>query len=273
MADTSLTAWSPYYQDAVSWYKDKFKGSGWDMWNGHWYTNEDYKNMQELASMNYQNWYNSPSHQMELFKQAGLNPNLIYQQAGPTQSAAPSFVPSGSSEQGKWKNFRESIDIITEIFSQMNNSISAIQGVQDIGMNVSRSSLLENQDYFSTLRRHAFENGDLLVGSKEALLGAGYTPYQITYLGDGIFVRNKDLFLFPEMFKAFQDTSKRGSELDFLSEFLSERNRNLSEGASLREKQNKVDELIESIVKSLSSGEIDYQDILKLILIQSLRRY
>lgn len=79
-----------------------------------------YARMQEMWNM--ENEYNLPTNQMARFKDAGLNPNLIYGQSNPSagfSSAPSSSVSQGSAPQVRFDN---PIDSILKVFQLKNLS-------------------------------------------------------------------------------------------------------------------------------------------------------
>ena len=89
-----LTAASGVVGGAIDWIANKQQTDQSESWSQNMY-NQERKNA--LADWNMQNAYNSPAAQMQRFKQAGLNPNLIYGRgdsgnAGAVSQASPPSV-------------------------------------------------------------------------------------------------------------------------------------------------------------------------------------
>ena len=72
----------------------------------------DYQNTLNIANWNMQNEYNLPSNQMQRFKDAGLNPNLIYSQNN-ASSSLPSISPGTSPKQESIFDQAQSLNLLT----------------------------------------------------------------------------------------------------------------------------------------------------------------
>lgn len=103
------------------------------------------------------NAYNSPAAQMERFKAAGLNPNLIYTQGTNGNSSSPVTyhrpdVKINPSEQ----KFR-TIDAISQMTNMVSNLAGNIAGIIDQGLNIQlKSNQVKQSNLDLNLARHVF---------------------------------------------------------------------------------------------------------------------
>lgn len=72
----------------------------------------DYQNRLNIENWNMQNEYNLPSNQMQRYKDAGLNPNLIYGQSN-SSSALPSVSPGTSPKQDSIFDQAQALNLMT----------------------------------------------------------------------------------------------------------------------------------------------------------------
>lgn len=113
------------------------------------------------------NEYNTPAAQMQRFKDAGLNPNLVYSQASSGNASSPvsykapqvNFTPKAS----KTEQFNRKLDGILQIVGAVNNLTQNIGQMYDTSLNI---GLKQNQLYRS--------NFDLAT-LRYAFPGAGYS--------------------------------------------------------------------------------------------------
>lgn len=101
-----------------------------DMFNGK--TAIDYQNQLNIQNWNMQNEYNTPAAQMQRFKDAGLNPNLIYGQTNMAGSVGSVSAPK-----------TPSLNDVMAIFSQ-------VMAIKQIGAQIAnlrqQNSNLQSQD-------------------------------------------------------------------------------------------------------------------------------
>lgn len=93
-------------------------------------------NAHELEMWNLQNAYNTPAAQMQRFKDAGLNPMLVYQQGN---SGNASHAPQVHVPQGEYRPDSDKIQKINaalSIVSAINDLVGQAMGVADQGMSL-----------------------------------------------------------------------------------------------------------------------------------------
>lgn len=133
----------------------------------------DQANAREVAMWNMQNAYNTPAAQMQRFKDAGLNPMLVYQQGNPgnASSAPATHVPNAELHENRDRY--EKINNILNIIGAVTGGIGQILGVADQSMEL---GIKRNELDWSNFN-HA-------VASKSLLgYGAGRNAKQFGLLG------------------------------------------------------------------------------------------
>lgn len=98
-----------------------------------------------LELWNLQNQYNSPAEQMKRFQDAGLNPNLIYQQqntaASPQAASAASFRPQNTAQ----KNYANAMSTIGQIMQTVKAARDTYDYLQ-YGRETSRWNMISAQE-------------------------------------------------------------------------------------------------------------------------------
>lgn len=98
-----------------------------------------------LELWNLQNQYNSPAEQMKRFQDAGLNPNLIYQQqntaAAPQAASASSFRPQNTAQ----KNYANAMSTIGQIMQTVKAARDTYDYLQ-YGRETSRWNMISAQE-------------------------------------------------------------------------------------------------------------------------------
>lgn len=157
MAEINLGAYADQAAQAVTDYR---AGT-----NPHW--NDSYLNMgaqlmqqamendYALKLWNMNNEYNSPASQMARFKEAGLNPNLIYQQGTPGNSGSPA--------QASHANY--SVQPHADLNTKIKNISDVINMVTNLAGNVSQ---MVSQGYDTGLKRNelAWSNTELAAANR-----------------------------------------------------------------------------------------------------------
>lgn len=134
----------------------------------NWLANESIaqQNFQnQLVAWNMNNQYNSPASQMERFKEAGLNPNLIYGQQNTSQTAAPALIhPEFHYPYEQLGNLLSSSNVIETASREARNWIQTMQQKKEsdsrIAVNSARRSLFDISKDLNFLKYSAFHSGD-----------------------------------------------------------------------------------------------------------------
>lgn len=158
--------------DTTASVRDASGDKGISEWNDAWsnfmiqhaLSEYEYSNNKEM--WNLMNEYNSPAAQMERFRAAGLNPNLIYTQgtngnAGSSvQYKAPnlSFTPKKNEQDLMTQRLQGAVQIIGAI----NNLAQNIAGLYDAGLNVQlkRNELAWSNTEVARAKHHIINFGD-----------------------------------------------------------------------------------------------------------------
>lgn len=107
----------------------------------------DKQYQRDIEQRDYQNTYNSPENQMERFKQAGLNPNLIY---GKGTAGQQTSTVTASKPEGRWTkrqlNFGDPLDTI-----QKYQNYKKLRAETDLTSAATHTQNLKNQITEGTL--------------------------------------------------------------------------------------------------------------------------
>jgi len=126
------------------------------------------QNAYNLQMWNMQNAYNSPAAQMQRYKDAGLNPNLIYGQGQPGMASS---MPQSPAPQMKGANVPQAkfsmapVDVVSAIYDikLKNQEISNMEAARQL-----------------TIKEQDIKSLDIIMKG----LDAGLKPFQIQYLID-----------------------------------------------------------------------------------------
>lgn len=148
----------------------------------HQYQMTDYLYSKDLEQWNRANEYNTPANQMRRFKDAGLNPNLIYGQGTSGNTA----LPSVSSKQGSGPDFKSQINMGNPIARYQDVEIRRAETDRLKKMNLildeqRDNAILENvAKAFDMVRQFGYRNFDNLpVKYQDQILASmGYHDYK-----------------------------------------------------------------------------------------------
>lgn len=118
-------------------------------------TQQEFQNNKEM--WNLQNEYNSPAAQMERFKQAGLNPNLIYQQGsnGNATSSVTYHRPEVNINPTQQK--LQTLDRVNQLVGMVSNAAGNIASVINQGMDLQlKKNQLAQSNLDLNVARHVF---------------------------------------------------------------------------------------------------------------------
>lgn len=272
-------------------------------------TDTTQQNLYSLAQSLMQNDYNremyqkymediSPAKQVQNYLAAGLNPNLFYGNISsgtpnsPLQQTAPAFQ-SGENRE-RMNRISSILGNINQVFQGVGQVISSIGGVQDFNHSMRlfphqlnneryRASIASDEAYFSQERFNAWNNYDTVFSSVDAFKKA--YPETVPILagidenGNRSYVHPRFAFAFPDLVKQLgADAEKFNKYLNtkYLDDFLSGRNDLQDLNYKIKEKilnNQSVPELVTKIVQGAASGNINWQDVVTLILIKTLSSF
>lgn len=138
--------------------------SDWaDVWKDYavQYSLSQQKFDQDLAMWNMNNEYNSPAAQMARFKEAGLNPNLIYSQGSNGNSASmPSYSMPSVKINPSDQRMKQTSQILDAI-GLVSNAAQNISSIIDQGLNVQlKRNQLEQSDIDLAIAKHVFPDAN-----------------------------------------------------------------------------------------------------------------
>lgn len=113
--------------------------SSWmDTWKNYAvnYALNKQSNDQQLYLWNLMNEYNLPENQMKRFKDAGLNPNLIYQQGSPGNSSSPANYTPMTANITPNADLNKRISAAMDVIGMVSNLSDNIVKLMDSGLNL-----------------------------------------------------------------------------------------------------------------------------------------
>lgn len=228
--------------------------------------NAEAANQHELEMWRLNNEYNTPEKQMERMIQAGINPAAAYDKVSTgTSSSAPgvheSKTPSWHDTSDKLQQINTIMNGVSQLVSSVGSAVGSVSGIQDI-------ALKHQNNWYNELRSNLFHNFNQNISTDPSRLSV---PYE---LAPGLYAEATAVQLYPELFKGFKSEAY-ATEIKQLMYKLSQNADQRAQG--IYEKQMQVNNLLDDLMKKLDQPEIDFgavfKDILKMTLIQSLRRY
>jgi hypothetical protein len=148
-----------------------------------------------LEDRDYTNQYNSPLQQMQRFRDAGLNPNLVYGKFDAGQSTMPRGVTSTPYEK---KSFQRTATIPDNIMSQY----AALQSLQMLELQKQNMEIKNSNDAINRDRNERFFNVERQVPFGEEVADfSSYDYFQAT-------TRGKTFKANAEMYKADSEAIK-----------------------------------------------------------------
>ena len=160
MADPA-SAFPNYLQSSYDLTKDVRSMGGVRNWNDSWtnfmvnYALSEYEFAHNKEMWNLMNEYNSPQAQMQRFKEAGLNPMLVYQQGTPGNASSPAQYQKPSVQMTPNKDLNARISTATNVLGVVSNLAQSIAGMIDQGLDL---QLKQNQVYESNFDRYMLQH-------------------------------------------------------------------------------------------------------------------
>lgn len=160
MADPA-SAFPNYLQSSYDLTKDVRSMGGVRNWNDSWtnfmvnYALSEYEFAHNKEMWNLMNEYNSPQAQMQRFKEAGLNPMLVYQQGTPGNASSPAQYQKPNVQMTPNKDLNARISTATNVLGVVSNLAQSIAGMIDQGLDL---QLKQNQVYESNFDRYMLEH-------------------------------------------------------------------------------------------------------------------
>lgn len=160
MADP-VSAFPNYLQSSYDLTKDVRSMGGVRNWNDSWtnfmvnYALSEYEFAHNKEMWNLMNEYNSPQAQMQRFKEAGLNPMLVYQQGTPGNASSPAQYQKPNVQMTPNKDLNARISTATNVLGVVSNLAQSIAGMIDQGLDL---QLKQNQVYESNFDRYMLQH-------------------------------------------------------------------------------------------------------------------
>lgn len=160
MADPA-SAFPNYLQSSYDLTKDVRNMGGVRNWNDSWtnfmvnYALSEYEFAHNKEMWNLMNEYNSPQAQMQRFKEAGLNPMLVYQQGTPGNASSPAQYQKPNVQMTPNKDLNARISTATNVLGVVSNLAQSIAGMIDQGLDL---QLKQNQVYESNFDRYMLQH-------------------------------------------------------------------------------------------------------------------
>ena len=176
---------------------------------------------------NLQNEYNSPKSQMARYKEAGLNPNLIYQQGNPGNASSPVTYNRPQVQINPTDQKLKTLDRVNQIIGLVSNAAGNIAGVLEQSENIAlKRNQLQQSNLDLNLARHVFpiDQGDVgmnMVDLNEKLnpLSSKFDPQAFVY-----FSKNGQL---PQFWNNYLTGVSSRQLTDFRSKYQDYVNKNL----------------------------------------------
>lgn len=228
--------------------------------------NSEIANRNELAMWRLNNEYNTPAKQMERLVAAGINPAAAYQNVSSgTSGSAPGVHES---KAANWHDTSDHLNKVNTIMNGISQVISSIGSAVGSASGIQDMALKHQNNWFDQMRNNVFLQDGFGISNDPSKYAV---PYQVA---PGVYMDASTAALFPEFTKGFKSDSYNYDIRSFLAE-LAESKNNREQG--LYDKQMEVNNFLNGIFKELDSANPNIHSIinyvLKLIAIQSLRRY
>ena len=160
MADPA-SAFPNYLQNSYNLTNQVRNSGGMWNWNDSWqnfmvnYALSEYEFDRNKEMWNLMNEYNTPQAQMQRFKEAGLNPMLIYQQGTPGNATSPAQYQKPNIQFTPGKDTNARLSAAMDVIGVVTNLAQSIGGMIDQGLNL---QLKENQVYESNFDRYMLQH-------------------------------------------------------------------------------------------------------------------
>lgn len=180
--------WSRQFAEQMYWESEKREEQKWHMQNEH-----------DLRMWNLMNDYNSPMNQMARFKEAGLNPNLIYGQTNTTPAIATANF--GKGQQGNYRGqipdisglhqigaslmnyvqFREAAARTNNIEAQTDNVKQEIanKALQNVGLAFDNQKKGVESHYWEPLAKYSADAAELGLRKTTQEMELGLKDYEL----------------------------------------------------------------------------------------------
>lgn len=150
---------------------------GWN-WTDTWknyavnYALNKQTNDQQLELWNLMNEYNLPENQMKRFKDAGLNPNLIYQQGSPGNTSSPANYTPMTANITPNADINKRISAAMDVIGMVNNLSQNIVSLMDSGLNLQlKRNQVERSNFDINALHHVYGVPGVSVSSQHQLFG------------------------------------------------------------------------------------------------------
>lgn len=118
---------------------------------------QKFDNDQQFKLWELNNEYNTPANQMARFKEAGLNPMLIYSQGTPGNSNSPAGYSTANFQLSPSKDVQDKVNTAMNAFNIVSNMASSIEGLFEQGLDISlKQNELADSNFDRSLMRYAF---------------------------------------------------------------------------------------------------------------------
>lgn len=250
--------------------------SGQKAWDWSWsdstkeqyfnYLSAEQANQHELDMWRLNNEYNTPKAQMQRMIDAGINPAAAYGQVSSgSASSAPATHPVQSAH---WRDTQDQVAKVNMALSAVNSIFSNIDQVIGSAQGIQGMSLAHQKSYIDQLRYANLKQGiDPIVMNSQYIKDAGLSPNQYFQVGSDQYVSARDAILFPELFGASKAAVGYGTyDSNLVNSYWLNK---------IREKNLKVDELLQQVTQSVEQGDWRsmFKNAFELLMINLFRRY
>lgn len=231
------------------------------------YFNAENANQHELEMWRLNNEYNTPENQVRRLIEAGLNPAVAYDKVSSgTSSSAPGTHKADSTNFHDTKDRLDRINTIisgiSSIIGSVGSAVGSIGGIQDV-------ALKHQNNWYNALRARYgsdFLSSDGLSPEYWLSTSPDYFPKSVE-VSPGLYMEAGIAQLFPEFTKGFNSNAAT-YELKHNADIRAQ---------GIYDKQMQVNEALDRIFKALEDPEPNFgdifKDLLKILAIQSLKRY
>lgn len=228
--------------------------------------NSEVANRNELAMWRLNNEYNTPAKQMERLVAAGINPAAAYQNVSSgTSGSAPGVHES---KAANWHDTSDHLNKVNTIMNGISQVISSIGSAVGSASGIQDMALKHQNNWYNLMRNNVFMDEGFGISNDSSKYAV---PYQVA---PGVYMDASTAALFPEFTKGFKSDSYNYDVRSYLAELSGAKN---EREQGLYDKQMEVNNFLNGIFKELDSQNPNIHSIinyvLKLIAIQSLRRY
>lgn len=177
MADINLAEYGTQAAQAVRSYRSNTNPYWADSYlnMGAQLAQQAMENDYNLKLWNLNNEYNTPAAQMQRFKEAGLNPNLVYTQGTPGNSSSPAAASHANYQLSPKKDLLTQLDAVSNVVNMITNLAGNVSHMVGQGYDTAlkRNELAWSNTEFARANYHISGFGDRYGTPKYRVTSAG----------------------------------------------------------------------------------------------------